>query len=250
MSQYLEGLNGTYSALQTSAQDGARSRAGRAYATGDRDGVRSALGGAGLVGDAMAFDNSMLTRDANAAAAATTAEDREIEAQGRRRATVIAAARGLRNLPTPEERWTAFNSRAVPMLREAGVGDDVIGQMTPDMMDDRTLDSVIAQYGGEVERGTPMSVGNGRVIRPDPYTGAVEEISPAQAPPAPAHYRWAADGTLEPIPGGAADPQQAGSLAASRRAPPRGRSGSRGGGSSSGSGARSRSFDAGSIQWD
>lgn len=146
-------------AAEERRQRNALQGAGRSLAGGDASGARNALYEAGMLDQGMAIDRGQRQMDQDAR-----------ERQG---AAFIAGAQGLRRL-APEERWQAYESRVAPYLRQMGVGDDVLGQITAEVMDDASLDSVIMMRGGEVEQPKTFQTRTGIVER-DPRTGAYQE---------------------------------------------------------------------------
>lgn len=208
--------------------------AGSAYAGGDSAGARNALLGAGMLDEGLALGR------ADAQAQQQALEQQEA-ARERQQAALVAGAMGLRRLPQ-EQRWAAFETRVMPHLQREGLGPDILGQITPEVMDDANLDSVIMMSGGEPAQPRYLQGPRGALDVVDPYSFELRNVREAQQQEAPNGYRWTEDGSLEPIRGGPADPRTAGALAASRRAPK-----SSGGGSRSGSsGARPRSAPAAS----
>jgi hypothetical protein len=206
----------------------ALTQATQAYGAGDFGGARNALAQTGDLGAVMQFDEAQ----------AGVAD----EARERQRAAFAAGAEGLRRMPF-EQRWQTFNSRVRPYLIQEGVSPEDLDTITTEDLADGSLESIIGMYGGEVEEGSYMSGGDGRIVRTLPYGGGVEE---AYAPPfdpregASPGYMWTdASRTRQVfVPGGPADPAQASRVSSARRAPPRPRSS--GGGSSQPAAAPSR----------
>jgi len=223
-------------AISQGLRQNALNQAGRAYASGDNAAGRNALMNRGMLDEAMGMDAN-LARQAQATSQAQAA-DRE-----RHAAAVIAGAQGLRRLPM-EQRWQAYQARVAPYLKQSGVGDDLLSQITEANMGDADLDSVIMMSGGETPQPRYLQGSRGAIDAIDPYTGALTSVRAADREAAPNGYRWSASGALEAIPGGPADPRQAGTLAGAKRAPARPRASSRS------SGIPNRSFSASSIQWD
>jgi hypothetical protein len=124
------------------------------------------------------------------------------------------------------------------VLQQMGYPDEVLTQLDASEMSDSQLRALVTAVGGEVR---PMTANDrtagGNILRPDPYTGEYAPVytAPVAAPAAPAGYRMTADGNMEYIPGGPADPRVVGSRAAAGRAPPRPRSGGVGGSARPGS---------------
>lgn len=213
--------------------------AGQAYAGGDNTAGRNALLGSGMLNEAVAMD-------ASGARQAQVARETQEADRERHASAVVAGAQGLRRMPA-EQRWQVYQARVLPYLRQAGVGDDVLSQITEDNMGDADLDSVILMSGGEAAQPRYLQGQRGAIDAIDPYTGAIVSVRQAAREEAPNGYRWTPSGALEAIPGGPADPRQAGTLAGAKRAPKSAGRGRSSGGSSS---AASRSFTPSSIQWD
>lgn len=190
-----------------------RRQAGNALAGGDYAGASNALLQGGMLQEGLTVQNAERSRQT---------ADRE-----QQRTAILAVVTGLRHLP-PEQRAAQLQAIA-PRLSVYGVTPEQLATVTPQDLSDQGLDSLIATMGGEVPRAQAFNTRDGIVER-DPYGGGYNmAYEVEQEPNAPQGYRWTADGALEAIPGGPADPRVAGGLAASRRAPPRPRSG--GGGS-------------------
>ena len=145
------------------------------------------------------------------------------------------------------------------MLLAEGFTEQELATIRPEMLTRQYLRSLATQFGGELEDGQTFNLGNGRgVVERDPYTRQYSEgYKPAFDPREGASpgYMWTDETRTRQtfIPGGQADPSQAGSLAASRRAPPRARSGGGGGGGrppARPSGGARRVYQPNSIKWD
>lgn len=186
--------------------------AGQSIAGGDYAGGQNALLNAGMIGDAMGVQRHQAQQQQ------TQMREQE-QMRERQRGALVEGATALRYLPA-DQRWAAYQSRVLPTLRQAGIGDDILGQINDQVMSDSELDMVIAMAGGEVQRPTAFNTAQG-IIERDPYSGAYSQgyAIERQPPAPPPGYRQTASGDLEYIPGGPADPRQAGGLAASRRAP-------------------------------
>lgn len=192
-------------------QRSALKAAGQAYAGGDAAGARNALLTGGMIDEGLALGRyDQQARQQSMAQQEATRE--------RQRAALIAGAQGLRRLPA-EQRWQAYQTRVLPILQEEGLGDDVLSQISEQVMGDADLDSVILMSGGDLAQPRYLQGQRGALDVIDPYTQEIRSVREAAPNDAPAGYRWAADGSLEAIRGGPADPRQAGTLAASRRAP-------------------------------
>lgn len=192
--------------------------AGQQFAAGDISGASNALAGAGMLDDALAVGRY-------GTAQTTAAEDRRFDA-------IAAVAQGLRRLPA-EQRWQAYQSQGLAGLRAHGVGDDIITQITPEMMDDGQLELVISAYGGEVQDPSYQNVGGGRIVQTDPYGGPITEAYVAPRDPLDDEYRRAQiDAQKALVPQRQASAEAAQARAARSRAGPAPRSGGSSGGSS------------------
>lgn len=191
--------------------------AGQAYAGGNATDARNALLNGGMINEALQLGRY----DQQAQRQATVDQQAQ---RDRHFATLVAGAQGLRRLPA-EQRWQAYQTRVLPILQQDGVEQSVIGMITPDSLNDTDLDSLITAAGGEVAQPRYLQGQRGALDVIDPYTGQVSNVRPAAREDAPNGYRWSANGALEAIPGGPADPRTAGALASSKRAPKSGRSG-------------------------
>lgn len=189
--------------------------AGTQYATGDATGARNALLSNGMIDEGLQLGRY----DQQASRQATLDEQAN---RDRHFATLVAGAQGLRRLPT-EQRWQAYQSRVLPILQQDGVDQSVIAMITPDSLNDMDLDSLITAAGGEVEQPRYLQGQRGALDRIDPYTGDLTNIRQPERENAPSGFRWRADGSgVEPIPGYV---EGRATVAASTRAPRRGRSG-------------------------
>lgn len=235
--------NGGYDFVANALDDRARTRAGRQYAGGDVTGAAGTLASSGLIGDGMT-----LQRQQQVQADATRRE--ALAQQESETKWLVQAASGLRSVPYAE-RKRVYQSQVRPLLQQNGFDDAELAQVDNADYTDAELDALLGALGGEVVAPYASDVAgpNGSRLRPDRYTGEYTAVytAPFDARAgAPAGYMWTDETRTRqvPIPGGAADPAVAGALAASRRAPSRGRSGgggnrSRSGGASSGGAASS-----------
>ena len=161
---------------------------------------------------------------------------------------LVQAATGLRSVPY-DQRKSVYQAQIRPLLQQNGFDDDELAQVDAADYTDTELDALLGALGSKVAAPYENDVAgpNGSRLRPDRYSGAYSVAYEAPFDPrvgAPVGYMWTDESRTRqvPIPGGAADPSQAGALAASRRAPPRARTG---GGSRSGD-SRSSSGSGGS----
>ena len=184
----------------------ARIAGAQAYAGRDYEGARKAYAGVGDVEGVASVD------DAQNATTKRVADEAQFML-------------GLYRSGGPEAVLSAFDQRS------AGYG------ASPEQ-----LASIRAQIEANPEQALTALAGapsyqyvrgeNGEIVSVNKATGEVDVIREGtpDAPSVPAGYRMRPDGNLEFIPGGPADPRQAGTLAGVKRAPPRPRA-ARGGSS-------------------
>lgn len=221
-----------YEFVSNALDDVSRARAGRQYADGNVADAAGTLARGGMVGDAVALQRQQAAsvEAERARAAAERAEESK---------WLVQAATGLRNIPYAQ-RKSAYQAQVRPLLMDNGFDDDELARIDAADYSDSELDALLGALGGQVstpyanDRAGP----NGTVLRPDRYTGEYSSVYEAPFDPragAPTGYMWTDESRTRqvPIPGGSADPSVAGALAASKRAPARGRS-SGGGRSSNG----------------
>lgn len=229
--------NGGYEFVANALDDRARTRAGRQYAAGDVSGATGTLASGGLIGGGMALQRQQ--------AGQAEAERQRIAAEQAEESKWLAqAATGLRSVPY-DQRKSVYQAQIRPLLQQNGFDDNELAQVDAADYTDGELDALLGALGGKVAAPYENDVAgpNGSRLRPDRYSGEYSVAYEAPFDPrvgAGTGYMWT-DATRTrqvPIPGGAADPSQAGALAASRRAPARGRSG--GGSRSSSGGGSSR----------
>lgn len=122
-------------------QRNALQQAGQAYAGGDAATARNALYGGGMFNEGLALDRAEAQRT-------TQAEERAQVLRERQQGALVAGAMGLARMPV-EQRWQAYQTRVLPHLRSQGVGDDILGQVTPDVLDDANLDALLTSFGAE-----------------------------------------------------------------------------------------------------
>ena len=215
---------------QVMAQSRARRVAGNALAGGNTAGAMSALGGAGDLQGQRVLQSDM-TAEADAM------REREAAERTEKLRFILQGAEGLLQAP-PDQRREIYTTTLRPVLQQMGYTDDVLAKLDSSEMSDAQLRSLVTALGGEVGAVTANDrMSGGNVLRPDPYTGEYSAVytAPVAAPSAPAGYRMTADGNMEYIPGGPADPRVVGTRAAAGRAPPRPRSGGAGGSARPGS---------------
>lgn len=211
--------------------------AGNALATGDYQGAAGALYAGGNLRDGAAVQRQGQVQ----------ADD----LRERQQSTVAAALSGLMYVPEAE-RPAMLQQRIAPMFQEVGLGD-YLSQITPDMLTDASLRAVASSMGGTVEKPQVLQGQRGQVDLYDPYTQQISNVREGVPEAPPNGYRWGADGNLQAIPGGPADPSVVGTVAERRRAPPRGRSGgggSRGSSRSSAPAAPRAPVNPSSVRWD
>lgn len=143
-------------------QMGVRRQAGNALASGDLSGASNALFQGGDLEAGLAVDNAARTRQ-------TADRDRQ-------KSALAAAASGLLYVPEAQ-RAAMFQNTIRSRLVAEGVPEEVVNQITPDMLSDAQLRGFAAALGGDIQD-------------------------------APTGYRWGSDGqSMQYIPGGPADPQ-------------------------------------------
>lgn len=137
-----------------------RQQAGNALAGGDYGGAANALFQGGDLQSGLAVQSAQSTRQT---------ADRE-----RQRSALAAAASGLLYVPA-EQRAAMFQNTIAPRLLAEGVPQEIVSQITPDVLSDQSLRGFVASMGGEVQN-------------------------------APAGYQWEGQ-NLRYIPGGPEDPR-------------------------------------------
>lgn len=200
-----------FSLAQGIDQSSAQRRAGRAMAAGDNPGARNALAGAGMLDEVAAMDDRQIQAD-------DRQRSREREDREQARQFLLRGATALRRAPE------AQRGEIYQMLRPTLVAmypKDVLQQIDRAPLTDDSLDSLLASLGGERPQARYIQGARGALDRIDPYTDKLTNIRQPGRDDPPAGYQWKADGGLEVIQGGPADPRVAGRLATSRRAPSR-----------------------------
>lgn len=231
-------LLSSYSNFSALGDRKANRRAGMALAEGDYTGASQALGEAGNLSGVLSVNRAQQTM-----------EDQEAQ---EKRDWIGRAATSLMQVPEAQ-RQQVYQEQLRPTLEAMGLGSEVIDQIDRSPKADANLRSLVAAIGGEVSAPYANDVAgrDGARLRPDPITGEYTEVYRPEFDPrqgAAAGYMWTDESRTRQtfIPGGSADPSVAGSLAASRRAPPRARSGggrsARGSSSGAGGGALPAGF--------
>jgi hypothetical protein len=149
------------------------------------------------------------------------ASQREMTAANAKRA--YAVVNKLGEMPY-EQRKAAWQRLAPALSDELGIPPETLATVDP------TDEWIVAKKieGAEfAEKAKTFQTKGGDIVEVGDGEAEVIYDNPNDAT-APPGYRWTPDGSLQAIPGGPADPKQAGSLAGAKRAPPRGRSGSGG----------------------
>lgn len=151
--------------------------AGRAYSAGDRPAASTALAMGGMLPQAIQLDQQTRTN-----------QQADVE---RQKATVLAAAKGLMELP--DDRWAdALANNVAPALREVGLGSQYDQAMADGKITREEVRALVVAAGGEVptpyanDRAGP----DGSVIRPD-ATGAYQPVYTAPVDPLDTQYREA-----------------------------------------------------------
>lgn len=175
----------------------------------DAKGARQAAFEAGDQAQVMDFDKMDATQ-------------REATAANAKRA--YAVVNKLGEMPY-EQRKAAWQRLAPALSDELGIPAETLAQVDP------TDEWIVAKKieGAEFEeKAKAFQTKGGDIVQVQGGDAEVVYDNPNDAT-APPGYRWTTGGALEAIPGGPADPRQAGALAGSKRAPARGRSGGGGG---------------------
>lgn len=138
-----------------------------------------------------------------------------------------AAYRALRGVPEAERR-AAYTTTGKAALTQLGVPADILSAMDAEDFDwtDQSWDIFGNAIGAAEKEYQVFQTPNGGLVaveKSDPTAeGAIRELRPAGPAAAPNGYRWTAEGALEAIPGGPADPRVVGARAAAGRAPTKG----------------------------
>lgn len=156
----LRNIDSSMRALEEGRQAVVSRNVGNALGSGDFNAAARAAYQGGDVGTGLTIQNAGRTQ--------------ERETRERQKSALAAAAAGLLQMPEAN-RAQVFQGVLAPRLRQEGVPDEWIGQITPEVLTDAQLRGFVAAIGGE-------------------------------APAAPSGYRWTADGRQEYVPGGPADP--------------------------------------------
>ncbi len=230
---FFETATNAFQMGQQQAMEKERRKALSGYVT-DPEGTKNALLGLGDIQSAGQLQNyeqgQQQTQRADQQFAAQQQAAQQKQANDVRE-WATKSAMGLRALP-PEGRVQTYLSQVAPVLKKLGIPDEQIQAAAQNGISDEELDGFMAALGGEPRQFQGVNLGNGGYGSFDPTNNQFKELrAPAQRP-APSGYAWGPDGqSLVKIPGGPADPRQAGALSAARRAPKTGRAGgSRGAG--------------------
>ena len=239
------GMYEMFNALQGVRQAGARRQAGNALASGNTAGAMSALGAAGDLQSQRTLQNDM-TREADAA------RKRDQEEMNARKAFVLQGLDALERVAlsggSPEQVQEVWTTQLRPVMASMGVDEEALRQLDEADKSPASLQVFRSAFGGTNPDPWDDDQRVGNVIaRPNRATGQYVPVytAPVAAPAAPAGYRTTADGNMEYIPGGPADPRVVGSRAAAGRAPPRPRSGNSGVGGSARPGSSGAAAPAG-----
>jgi len=214
-----------YNTVQGFRDDYAKRQAGNALAGGDYRGGANALLQNGMLSAGMDVQQMGQERDQAAQTAAKVRQGEGLKA-------ILDGGQSLLRIPA-EQRRQVYEGQIVPLLRQRGVPDELLQQMGQSQFTDQELQTFVGGLGGELQKPEWQILNMGErgayaVNKADPsqrQTLFEPQIDPMAG--LPAGYRWADPERTrqEFIPGGVADPRQAGNLAASRRAPPRARVG-------------------------
>lgn len=183
----LRNLDNSLSALDEGRVARVNRAAGNALQNNDYAGASSALYQGGNLRDGMVVQEAGRTQQT---------ADRE-----QTRTAVLAVMTGLRHVPGgPAERRAQLQTIA-PRLAMYGVTPDQLGTITDQDLTDQGLDSHIASLGGEVETGSYMNAGNGRIVQTRPYGQGVDEAYAAPPDPMEQEYlRARIDATRAQVP--------------------------------------------------
>lgn len=165
------------------------------------------------------------------------ASQREIAAANAKRAYAIVNKLG--EMPY-EQRKAAWQRLAPALSDELSIPAETLAQVDP------TDEWIVAKKieGAEFEeKAKTFQTKGGDIVEVDGDGAEVIYDNPNDAT-APPGYRWTDGGALEAIPGGPADPGQAGRLAGAKRAPKRG-----GGGRPASGGGSNYGSDPSGPQW-
>lgn len=237
-------------AFEAGRQTVGKRQASAALQSGDYGGATNALFGAGMM------DQGLELQGQQRQYARQDQQDARLVQQDARRAVVdqredmdfyrgelLRQAQKLRTMGDGQ-RPEFYRAEAVPLLLKLGIPQAEISRVLEDeLLTDKELDGFIAQMGGEAPKNQGVNLGGGGFAEYDPRTGGFKILHEPTAQKAPAGYAWGPDGELAYIPGGPADPRQAGSVAAARRKPS-------GGGSGGAGGASASSYSPNQIKWD
>lgn len=212
-------------AFEFGAQLGADQRRKNTLAgyTANPEGTRNALlanGDFDTVNDLTGYEQQQAQEQRRVEAAKAAQADRT-------KGEVLGVAESLYMTPD-DQLMPAFDAQGVPALLRAGVPQQVIDQAKADgKITKREIAQFIVQLGGDAPQSQGVNLGGGGYGSYDPMTNSFTELRAPSAPKPPPGYAWGQDGqSLIPLPGGPADPRQAGAVAASRRAPRRSGGGS------------------------
>jgi hypothetical protein len=167
--QGMQAYDQSYKRQQGFDQDRARRKAGQRFAGGDYRGGASELYGEGLQqeGD-QAVQNQQVMEDRQ-----VQSQGREIELKLKQLGVLKQVSEGLLQVE-PEERYATLQ-RFRPVFDNLGLGE-VLGQVTPEMLDDKTLAGFGARAARELE---VINRGNGAYDVVDKASGeAVRSVAP------------------------------------------------------------------------
>lgn len=207
----------------------ATNKAGRALASGDRAGAHATFANAGMIDPARTMEADQLKVDA-----VGYQQDRDAKADKDELSKRVATE--MKELSTYAQRIElpkrkAFILEALPIKQEAlGVDFSEMLRLIESQPDTAFDDNGLATFGAEMDKLIGVNLGGGGYASFNPRTNELKTLrEPTQK--APQGFEYGEDGELRVIPNYVAGRA---AIAGATRAPPRGRSGGRGGGGAAG----------------
>ena len=217
----------SYQLLEGLAQDRTRRQAGNALAQGDYQGASGAFLGRGMIDEGLCVQRLQHVQQDRQAAQQQQLSEQQKAAAGERVQFLMRAAQTLRGLPA-DQRGQVLQSQILPaMANLPGFDPEMLSQIAQSDLSDGSLDVFSQSLGAEADKYQLFQTRGGDIVRVPVGggQGGLAYDAPDQPEAPPTGYRWGADGSLEAIPGGPADPRVAGARAAATRAPARPRAG-------------------------
>lgn len=225
--QGMQSFDQSYDRMTGMRQDGARMRAGRAMASGNRTQAAQEFGAAGMTDDVHNVQRDQAVDDSLQYKKDRDTKDDKVAASERLFTTLKTIGEGLQSIPEGAQKEglrqrKAMLDHAMPILQQLDPDPDgpnsiarVIGALPPEKLDDQTLQVFLGDVGKHLHGVRLGSDGYG--AWDDRGSGSFKTLrEPTQK--APAGYRYDADGNLEVDPGYVAGK---GAIAKATRAPPR-----------------------------